>query len=223
MLRFIRKRLNDRGDGILTMSVILIPIFMISIAFSVDLTKATYVKQQFEKQAQDATSVGIRSIGVDGSLTADAPRLVVNEYQRFFNEENVTRESAFRSTKCSEIPKEKILGGEPTGESYEAPYMEITIYGGRNSKDAQDRGATWVFAGGELIRAPMEYVPSAHAEKQRSVKAVVWDTSPNYFFGVIGMPCQYVRSTVSSIAFGGNEELLENNYETPAPEEVESP
>lgn len=207
--RAIERKRSDAGDAILVMSVIFIPFFFIVIGFSIDLTKAVYVKQQYQTMAQEAANDAASQILENGSIRESAVDSAVYNYtqRRFsdddsakyhFNETNELIDKEYNSTKCAKIYYED--------KEYDAPLMFITLSGGRGQNDTV-RPVEYMSSNGlwaQLIKDG-ENVYSEN-DIYRKMELTVYDTSPNLIMGMFGRGCQYTTSTVSSVQFGSNED-----------------
>ena len=211
LLKAFQQRQNDHGDAILVMSVILVPFFFLTAGFAMDLTKAVYVKQQYQIMSQEATTAAARNIDSSGSLTPQAAAATVRTYtERYSGARNDSREGT--------------SGGRgvcPTVETPDgvkrAPYMVITINGGRNGDGVQP--VIYKSEAGSIPTVPSagNFAPGS---RYYSIKATIYDASPNLILGMFNRPCQNITSDVSSISFGSQEDL--NDFQDPESEEFET-
>lgn len=212
--KVFNRRINDRADAILVMSIMFVPFFFLCAGFAMDLTKAVYVKQQYQIMGQEATTAATRQLNVNGSITEAAVSVVVKTYTERFNG---ARNDSLEATS----------GGRglcPTVKTPEgikqAPYMIITIDGGRNNDGVAP--VIYKSANGAIPTNPSSgnYNPT---EKYYSISAKVYDTAPNLIMGMFNRPCQMIESDASSIAFGSQEDIedfnspLEEQFSTTAP------
>lgn len=200
---FFRKG-EDRGDGVLTLCVLSVPLLMLVSGFAIDLNKAVYVQSSFQLMAQEATSQAVRSLDEDlasGTLQEEAVTAVVNNYNAQFTGGEAS--ALARGSYCTTVE-------DANGEEKPVPYMEITLSDGR--------------VGGSTAPVSYEYDPVSGLEvvggsyvrgaSYTKISTTVYDSSPNLFMGMFGQSCQTVRPQVSAVTFGSQEDLT-----PPEPEE----
>lgn len=224
MLKLVEKIRNrqtsDRADAIFVASVIFIPFMFIMSGFAMDITKAVYVKQQYQIMGQEATSAAARAIDPDGSIRPDAPQIMVNTYRdRFTGSDSDSVNASYggdtlegtagvRNSNCRTV--EVDTNGDGDGDTvFNAPYMTITLDGGRNDIagiNGTPIAATWTSEG---YGAPVQKTGTTYDQNVRyySMSATIWDTAPNLILGMFGSPCQVVKTEVSSVTFGSQEDL----------------
>ena len=215
--KFRARRRSDRGDAILVMSVIFVPFFFLAAGFAMDLTKAVYVKEQYQTMGQEATTAAARNIDSKGSITEAAPAAVVQTYQDRFNgtsttavnQENGNNYSTLegsvgvRNSSCTTV--------KVGNQTYNAPYMVITLSGGRNDLDSVNGTSYSPVYTSEAYGAPVLKTGTVYDPSKRyyTISAVIYDTAPNLMLGMFGVPCQQTVSTVSSITFGSQEDVYD--------------
>lgn len=215
----LRKRArSDRGDAILVMSILFIPFMFLITGFAMDLTKAVYVKQQYQIMGQEATSAATRTVDTKGSIKSTAVQQVVNVYAERFagidssginsgNGDNYSTREGSQSVRTSVCTTVTL----PNGQVKQAPYMELSLNGGRNDIDNVNSSALearYTSEGG-AVPVPTTGYPYNTTVRYYAINATVWDTSPNLIMGMFARPCQQVKSVVSSITFGSQEDVFD--------------
>lgn len=208
--RVKHRRVSDLGDAILVMSVIFVPFFFIVAGFAIDLSKAAYVKQQYQTMAQEAANDAARQINEKGSIKESAvDNAVYNYTQRRFEDDDSNKEhfsetkelmdKEYNSDRCAKIYHE--------GKEYDAPLMFITISGGRGQNDTVPP-VRYMSSNGLWAYPVVSDVDTGYSDSNiyRKIELTVYDSSPNLIMGMFGRGCQYTKSVVNAVQFGSNED-----------------
>lgn len=209
------RRRSDRGDALLVMSIIFVPFMFICVGFAMDLTKAVYVKQQYQIMGQEATTAAARNLNSNGSITNSAAAQVVQVYaDRFKGKDSSTVNSGnsnnfstneatygVRDSACQTVTLED-------GSTKPAPYMVITLNGGRNDVDNLNGTTNEVVYVSEGGAAPTIRSGTYNDfARYYTISARIYDTAPNLLLGMFGKNCQQVVSEVSSVTFGSRNDV----------------
>lgn len=195
--KFIAKLKKDSADAVLVTVIISMPAIMIAVGFAADMSKSAYVSSSYSSMAQRSAETAISTINANGSLGNVSVQKFVSEFRAqssgstFHTDETLAAESA---DSCNTRTID--------GIERKLPYMEVRL--GTN-RGAGDVGATakWTIAADESV-VGKALDPKI---KYRVISADVYTGSPNFILGMFGVPCQYLKSPVSAIAFGDNSDL----------------
>lgn len=209
--RLAHRRKSDAGDALLVMSIFFCIFFTLCAGLAIDLTKAVQTKGQYQLMAQDATSAAARNVDLKGNIKPVAVNDVISVYNARFAgvARNDTEVGTYDATsggrgQCKTV---KVPGaGEKT-----APYMILTIANrmgdNANNRRQSDSHASWTSEDGKLVSDLSNPDYDGDAHRYYSVRAEIWDTSPNFMMGMWGRPCQQLYTTVSSVTFGSQEDV----------------
>lgn len=195
--KFLAKLKKDSADAVLVTVIISMPAIMIGVGFAADMSKSAYVSSSYASMAQRSAETAISTINANGSLGNVSVQKFVSEFRAqsggstFHTDETLGAES---SSTCNTRNID--------GIDRKLPYMEVRL---GTDRGAGDVGATtkWTIAADENVVAK----GLNPATKYRVLSADVYTGSPNFILGMFGVPCQYLKSPVSAIAFGDNSDL----------------
>lgn len=202
MIAKLRKLLKrDKGDAILVTAIIAIPFLYLCMGIAIDLANMVIQKNAYTNVAQRGADAAIRQIGNQGSLGPKnagdtALPSSVKTFISTYKAEGLNRAEIQKSDRCKsmEIPG---LGKKTM------PYMEITLDTKRNVGISSPEAVKYVSEGN---KAPT-LVQNAPYKRYIALSAVVYDASPNLILGMFNEGCQLYKSTISSIAFGSQEDV----------------
>lgn len=196
--KFLAKLKKDSADAVLITVILSMPAIMIGVGFAADMSKSAYVSSSYSSMAQRSAETAISTINARGSLDNNSVRKFVSEFRAqsagstFHTDETLSAES---SAPCS---TRKI-----NGIDRKLPYMEIRLDTNRGAGESS--ASTYRYT----VEADESVVNKALSStvKYKVISASVYTGSPNFILGMFGVPCQYLESPVSAIAFGSNEDL----------------
>lgn len=206
--RIFSVRRDDRGDGILVMGVIFIPLMVIVAGLAMDLMKAVYIKSSFQSYGQEAVSNAVRYVNDRGGLTESAVFYAIANYMAQTNgSAGVTSASTTAGTnevrgfvrqgQCTEV-------NVPGVGVKKAPYIVVKLKAKRGKDEPASN--TWVY---ESSIPTMQ--SGAMNPTDRVLEMTVYEAVPNIMLGMAGVPCQEFRTEVSAITFGNQEDISESS------------
>jgi hypothetical protein len=201
MFKHWRKReANDRGDGVLVFTIIMLPLLFICFGFGLDMTKNSYIKSSLNTMAQNAADVAIQKIDSRGGLTSTSAVAFVEEYK---DQRGLT--GGYDGAVSAE--SNTFMGGgacktaEIDGVTRSLPYLKFSYDTDRgNGTTARTSNFTWQNNSFSTVTLD----PNV---KYRAFNATIYDAAPNYILGLSGLPCQLFEVETSGVAFGANEDL----------------
>ena len=196
MMNRLKARLrSDRGDSVLVVFLLAIPLFVLTMGFVVDTAKSVNADRAYASMAQTAVETGVKSVNSTGSLGNQAVSAFVREYRTQYGlkpDGSTAETQVYNSEACSTAVV--------NGVKRKMPYIVVTLGTERGAK--KQVTSTWIIEGNGAI--PQH---SLNGNVYRVISADVYTTSTN-FFGVFGLPaCQTHKSSVSAVAFGSNSDL----------------
>ena len=197
MMEYFRKKLkSNKGDGVLVFMIFGTLFLFLVCALSVDIAKNVYIKQNYDSEAQNATTSAVKTINSDGSLNSVSVSKFLSEYLRQTGRSGVETSTSENNTfrmKCTNV--------ELDGSSYKAPYMRITL---GTDRKAGTSGVVYVSEGGGTPTITSGTLDPSQVYKV--ISADIYDVSDNMMMSWFGVPCQYYHTQISSISFGSNED-----------------
>lgn len=196
MLKKILKKLKkDSADAVLVTVIMSMPAIMVAVGFAADMSKSSYVKASYVEMTQKSAETAVASINARGSLDNSSVRAFVNEFKTL---------SAGSASHTNETLAPS--GGPCTknvidGVERDLPYMEVRLGTARGAGDVGSTAVWKIEDGTSVIDKPLG------SSKYKVITADVYTGSPNFILGMFGTPCQYLKSSVSAISFGSNEDL----------------
>lgn len=195
--KFLTKLKKDSADAVLVTVIITMPLIMIAVGFAADMSKSAYVSSTYSSMSQRSVETAISSINAKGSLDNSSVRKFVSEFREqskgsaFHTDETL---GASGPTACS---VQKI-----NGVDRKLPYMEVTL-GTARGNSTVGTTTSWKIPDGAGVTDQI-LDPKV---KYKVISADVYTGSPNFILGMFGVPCQYLKSSVSAISFGDNSDL----------------
>lgn len=197
----MKKWKSSRGDSSLIIFVIAIPLIMVFLGFSVDVSKSINAGNAYKAMSQNSAETAVKSVNANGSLNNASVKSFVNEYKNQANpsDSHTNETNVYKSKTCDTAVID--------GVERKLPYMVIKLGTDRSIDDkGVTTGSTWTV---ENYQIPED--KQLGSTKYKVISADVYDSSTN-FFGIFGLPaCQVHQSTVSAISFASNEDLDENS------------
>lgn len=201
MKRFINKRISimnrnvesDDGSSILTFWLLFMPVLLLLLGSSIDLSKNRYLAEVYERSADSAVKAASNMRDAYGQLTGESVKRFDSEY-RIHRSELHSDAAAFRNNYCDSYQ----------GGTY--PMMRAGI--------SEDRGGTLDFnpdAGAEPANlvASISWAGNASPGDLAvpntrglgySMVANVQETSGNFMLGMFGQPCQVYNIDVGTMS-----------------------
>jgi hypothetical protein len=194
--KFFTKLRNDRADSVLVTVILTMPALMLGAGFAADMSKSAYVSTSYSSMAQRSVETAVTSINAKGSLDNNSVRKFVSEFQNQSNGSTSHTNETLTSgpTGCST----RVINGV----TRQLPYMEITLGTARGNSSIGDTTAWKIPDGTSVTNQVLD--PKV---KYKVISADVYTGSPNFILGMFGVPCQYLKSSVSAISFGDNTDL----------------
>lgn len=198
MKKLFKKLKMDSADSILTPFVIALPLLLMIFGFGFDVSKNIWAKNSYTSSAQASVQAAVKTINARGSLSNDSVRKVVSEFkiQNGYSASHTREAAAFETAACSTA--------EIDGVKRKLPYYEIKLETARGN-NGMAISDTWKIEANNSV--PNKTLP-ANA-KYRVVSADIYTSTQNSWMGVFGVPCQVFKSSVSAIAFGNNQDLID--------------
>lgn len=185
---------SSKADSTLVIFIISIPLLILSIGFSIDLTKSVNASNALKSMAQTSAETSVKTVDSRGSLNNDTVKSFINEYktQSSPSASHTNETQVYQSEKCSTAVID--------GQTRQLPYMVIKLGTSRSINDAGVTNATtWTVEGYDDPD-----IKALGSTKYKVISVDVYDSSTN-LFGVYGLSgCQLHKSTVSAISFASN-------------------
>lgn len=198
MLKEFRKKLKrDSANAVLVTVIIAMPFIMIAAGFAADMSKSAYVSSSYSSMAQRSAETAVKSINSRGSLDNNSVRKFISEFEAQNGISTLHTDETLQAgtdTTCSS----RVIDGA----TRKLPYYEITL-GTARGAGAVGATSVWKIPTGAAV-ANKTLDPAA---KYKVISATVYTGSPNFILGMFGTPCQYLKSPVSAISFGDQEDL----------------
>lgn len=207
-----KKRLrSDLASGTLVTGIISMLFLLLCAGMAIDVTKNSYLKSSFSAMSQNAAQTAVKSVNEVGSLTDQAPHMLVTEYLRQKGSEydnsavgagvHYDETTAYQSPGCSTRTVTSWDGGEVEAA---LPYIVMRFDTGRQVGTGTGSAVYVSEGGGDPQLVSGSWNPNL---KYTVVAAEISDSSNNVMLGSFGVPCQDYRNLVSAITFGSNEDL----------------
>lgn len=211
---FRRDRFHrDRADAVLVTTVLSMIFLCLMMGLSIDVSKNAKLKADQDSQSQQSTQIAVKSVDSRGNLGLPAVQAAVNEYKKQRGTSTYSNAlmgsgtyrdeaAAFRiGDRCATRTIDTSIGKVTDAQM---PYMVIRLDADRGLGTTAG-SVTYVSEGGA---APTLMSGRLDPTSQyRVINAEVHDSVNNMMLDIFGMDCQDLRSTVSAIAFGSNEDL----------------
>lgn len=194
--KFVTRLKKDSANAVLVTVIIFMPLLMIAVGFAADMSKSSYVKNSYVTMSQKSADTAVSAINGRGSLDNAAVQKFVSEFKAqsggsdFHTNETLSYSS---SDTCST----KVINNVER----DLPYIEVKL------ETARGEGSISTEAYGIERGAAVPTKNLNPNVKFKVISADVYTASPNFMLGMFGTPCQYLKSSVSAISFGSNEDL----------------
>lgn len=197
MKKFLKKLKKDSADAVLVTIIIAMPAIMVAAGFAADMAKSAYVSSSYSSMAQRAAETAISQINASGSLDNNSVKKFVSEF-RAQDSGSASHTNETLQANTSTVCNTRVINGVKR----QLPYIEAHLGTARGTSNVQS-DVVWQIENGKAV-TNQALNPSI---KYRVISADVYTGSPNFILGMFGVPCQYLKSPVSAIAFGDNVDL----------------
>ena len=191
---------SERGDGVLVMGMWVVLILVIVLALLFDITKGATLKNVQTSMAQQSAEYGISQITSAGTLDDKAVESAIDSYLTLRNNTTTIDGKTYRSEFSQLSAGNRCHTVTVDGVQHEAPYFEATLSKTRGDNSDQ------ILVDIEQATGKARLLTTPRG-KYKVLNLTVYDAGSNLWMGVIGSPCQQMRSSVSAIAFGSNEDI----------------
>lgn len=195
--KFLAKLKKDSADAVLVTVIISMPAIMIGVGFAADMSKSAYVSSSYSSMAQRSAETAISTINARGSLDNSSVRKFVSEFRAQAGGSTYHTDETLSASSSAPCSTRKI-----NGVDRKLPYMEIRLGTERGAGDVGTTNRYTIEADENVVDKVLS--PSV---KYKVITGNVYTGSPNFILGMFGVPCQYLESPVSAIAFGNNGDL----------------
>jgi len=202
MTNILLKRLrNESGDSILTMALISTLFVALLVGFALDVSKNAMLRSNYSTMAQQSVETGVKTINSNGSLNANTPIAVYNEY---IAQRNPSPSELISSNETTPYQDGACRVVTVNGVEHTAPYIVLTLDSERGSGIVSSSSVTYyIEADGSMTTSDT----FNNSVKYKVVTATVYDTAENIILGMFGMPCQQFASEVSATTFRINTDV----------------
>lgn len=192
----LKKLKKDSGNAVLVTVVMAMPALMVAVGFAADMSKSAFVASSYASMSQRSVETAVSSINARGSLDNDSVRKFVSEFKIQSKSSTYHTDETLRNSEGGVCSTREI-----DGVKRDLPYMEVRLGTARGTGNV---GQTykWTIEDGDSV-----IDKTLGSSKYKVISADVYTGSPNFILGMFGTPCQYLKSSVSAISFGNNEDL----------------
>lgn len=212
----MKSRNKDRADAVFITAIISMFFLLACMGTTLDIAKNVKLKIDQNSNVQQAASTAVKTVNSRGSLDDRAPYALVEEYLKQSGAETWNNDTlgvsdfqdegaAFRQKPECRTRDITLANGTPMSQ-VKLPYIIIKMDAGR-SRTTPTNTPVYVSQGGqepELVSG--EFDPKV---KYKVINAEVHDAVNNVMLNMFNVPCQNLRSDISAIAFGSNEDLVD--------------
>lgn len=186
MLLWKKRRKSDQGAAITLVSIFLIVLIFFLAMFIVDIGKSIYIQKTLTRYAQIAAETAIKHQNNLGGLSSDAADALRQEYMIRRNPEldpSGTTGTGRMMSRCE--------------RNTDYPIISVRFDTGRNRGNSSGASPTYTSYRGEPIDLGQQ---SFSGEDYNAITAQITDVSDNYFFGLLGLPCQVLKVKATAVA-----------------------
>jgi hypothetical protein len=207
MLKNLDEFRKDRGDGVLVLTIICIPLFMLAFWFAAGMAQNGWTKTSLNDQAQAAAQTAAGDINNAGYLDQGSIGTFVSEYMRLSNRIGGTTSTGdYQSREASTLACSTV---EVNGKSYKSPYIEVSLDRTRTEGVSSKSAVLYTSEGGATPKAVFTLNDRVN---YRVLAGTVYEASSSLLgdgFAMVGKNsgCYTSVSKVSGITFGANEDL----------------
>jgi len=210
MLKNLDEFRKDRGDGVLVLTLICIPLFMLAFWFAAGMAQNGWAKTSLADQAQAAAQTAAGDINNAGYLDQGSMGTFVSEYMRLSNRITGNSEQVssggYQSNEAATLACSSV---EVNGKSYKSPYIELSLDRTRTQGVSSQSGVLYTSEAGATPKAVFTLNDRVN---YRVISATVYEASSSLLgngFAMVGKDsgCFTSVSKVSGITFGANEDL----------------
>jgi len=209
---------KDRANALILV-VISMPLIMLLLSLNFNIGKDISTKNIFNNVVQSAAQAAVKTVDNRSVLGNAAVQTFVTTYDKLISTPDASTDAYIGSGMEADTLRSRgeCATMEIDGVKRKLPYMEISLSENRgNSLSASYSTETWKLDGNsrKIKEKPLGNV------QYKVLKAVVWEATPNFFFGAGVDACHLQKAEASAIAFGSQADLeeqvtLSNKVEEP--------
>lgn len=209
--KMLNKLRGERGDSVLVVTVISIPLFMLAFMFSVGLMQMNWQHVTQQDAAQAAAHKAASALEPNGYLGTNSINTMYSEYMKLSGRNAFTAAQIAAGARATNEAK----GSQCTtvtvdGVEYPAPYMEIRLDRTRGTGTSDVDSPTFISIGGST---PASQYTLNERVNYRVISATIYEATESLLgsglaiVGAADSNCTTQRIYVSGITFGANEDL----------------
>lgn len=193
----MRKRFNSNtGGGITIFSLAIFMMILLLGIFIIDMTKNSYVSQNYYAMTQRSAQKGLTQQNSIGGLTVASVSSIVNEYLEESRGTGTDTDPSVVGTSETSAFRTNCQKKYP-----EYPKITIDFSTERTTNIAEeDFSSKYVYSSGAFAPSLTDNNPLFYQKSYRTIRVVIEDISDNYFFSMFGRPCSIYTTQATAVA-----------------------